>query len=115
KGLDALGIALVLAQTAPLAWRRRAPVVVLSIITGALFLFSILGYFRSFAAFGFLIALYTVAAHRDRRTPIPAGIAAGSVILIILLLGPEPVEPDALIATCRIVGSAWFIGDGYRI
>ena len=115
KGLDALGIALVLAQTAPLAWRRRAPVVVLSVITGALFLFSILGYFRSFAAFGFLIALYTVAAHRDRRTSIPAGIAAGSVILIILLLGPEPVENDALIATCLIVGSAWFIGDGYRI
>ena len=113
--LDEFGIALVMAQTAPLAWRRRAPVAVLSIITGALFLFSILGYFRSFAAFGFLIALYTVAAHRDRGISIPAGIAAGGVILLILLLGPEPLEPDALIATCLIVGSAWFIGDAHRV
>ena len=113
--LDEFGIALVMAQTAPLAWRRRAPVAVLSIITGALFLFSILGYFRSFAAFGFLIALYTVSAHRDRGISIPAGIAAGGVILLILLLGPEPLEPDALIATCLIVGSAWFIGDAHRV
>ena len=112
--LDGLGIVLVLAQTAPLAWRRRSPVLVLSIITAALFLFSILGYFRSFAAFGFLIALYTVAAHRDRGISIPAGISAGAVVLSILILGPEPVEAEAVIATCLIVGSAWFIGDGYR-
>lgn len=115
EGLGVLGIVLVLAQTAPLAWRRRAPVAVLTIITSALFFFSILGYFRSFAAFGFLIALYTVAAHRDRRISIPAGVAAGAAVLLILILGPEPVEPDALIATCLIVGSAWFIGDAYRI
>jgi hypothetical protein len=69
EGLGVLGIVLVLAQTAPLAWRRRAPVAVLTIITSALFFFSILGYFRSFAAFGFLIALYTVAAHRDGFDP----------------------------------------------
>jgi len=75
----------------------------------------VLGYFRSFAAFGFLIALYTVAANRDRRTSIPAGIVAGAVVLLILSLGPEPLEPEALIATCLIVGAAWFIGDAYRI
>ena len=115
QALDEVGIALVLAQTAPIAWRRRAPVAVLTIVTGALFLFSILGYLRSFAAFGFLIALYTVAAQRDRGTSIPAGLAAGGVILLILLLGPEPVEPDALIASCLIVGSAWFIGDAHRV
>ena len=79
QGLGVLGINLLLAQTVPLAWRRRAPVVVLSVITAALFLFSVLGYFRSFAAFGFLIALYTVAAHRERGTSIPAGIAAGAM------------------------------------
>ena len=115
RGLNGLGIVLVLAQTAPLAWRRRAPILVLSIVTTALFFFSVLGYFRSFAAFGFLIALYTVAANRDRRTSIPAGIVAGAVVLLILSLGPEPLEPEALIATCLIVGAAWFIGDAYRI
>ena len=37
-----------------------------------MFLYFALGYFPLFASFGFLLALYTVAAHRDRRISIPA-------------------------------------------
>lgn len=113
--LDALGITLVLLQTAPLVWRRTAPVLVLSVITAALFLFSLDGYFRSFAAFGFLIALYTVAAHRERRISVPAGIVSGIVVLLVFLFGRESIEPDAVIAESLIVAASWFIGDGYRI
>jgi signal transduction histidine kinase len=115
RGLDELGVTLIFAQTAPLAWRRRAPVLVLCVIAAALFAFSILGYFRSFAAFGFLIALYTVAAYRDRRTSVPSGFAAGAMVLWIMFLGPEPLEPDAVLATCSMVAAAWFIGDSFRI
>ncbi len=115
RGLDALGIGLVLLQTAPLVWRRRAPVVVLSVTTAALFLFSTLGYFHSFAAFGFLVALYTVSGYRDRGTSIPVGIASALVVFLILVMGREPVEPDTVIAECLIVGGAWFLGDGLRI
>jgi signal transduction histidine kinase len=115
RSLDALGIGLILLQTAPLAWRRKAPVAVLAVITTALFLFGLLGYFRSFASFGFLVALYTVAAHRERRISIPAGIIAASMILVLLVIGAEPLEPDAFIAEVLIAGSAWFIGDGFRV
>ena len=115
RSLDTLGIMLILLQTAPLAWRRRAPVLVLAVIAGALFLFSIDGYFRSFASFGFLIALYSVAAHRERAVSIPAGIASGVMVMAILGMGREPIEPDTVIVECLIVGAAWFIGDGYRI
>ena len=115
RGLDALGIMLVLLQTMPLVWRRRAPLVVLSVTASALFLFSLLGYLRSFAAFGFLVALYTVAGYRERRASVPAGLAAAGVVLLILVLGREPVEPDTIIAECLIVGGAWFLGDGLRI
>ena len=115
RSLDALGVALILLQTTPLVWRRRAPVVVLSVVTASLFLYSTLGYFRSFASFGFLLALYTVAAYRDRRTSIPAGIASAVVVFLILAIGREPIEPDTVIAECLIVGAAWFIGDGFRI
>jgi signal transduction histidine kinase len=114
RDLDALGIGLVLLQTVPLVWRRRAPVAVLSVIMGALFLFSFLGYFHSFASFGFLVALYTVAAHRDHRTSILAGVASAVVILMIIFIGREPVEFDTIIAECLIVGAVWFIGDGLR-
>jgi len=113
--IDGLGIALLLLQTSTLVWRRKAPVLVLTVITSALFAYSMLGYFRSFASFGFLVALYTVAAHRERRTSIPAGIACGVVVLLVLALGREGIEPDTVIVECLIVGAAWFIGDGYRI
>jgi signal transduction histidine kinase len=113
--LDTLGICLLLLQTATLVWRRRAPVLVLAVVTSSLFAYSMLGYFRSFASFGFLIALYTVAAHRERPVSIPAGIACAIVVLMILSLGHEEIEPDTVLVECLIVGAAWFIGDGYRI
>ncbi|MDP9184460.1 MAG: hypothetical protein M3O29_02185, partial [Actinomycetota bacterium] len=96
RSLDTLGVTLVLLQTATLTWRRRSPVLVLAVVTSSLFLFSMLGYFMSFASFGFLIALYTVAAHRDRRISIPAGVACGVIVFLILALGHERIEPDTV-------------------
>jgi signal transduction histidine kinase len=115
RSLDTLGVTLLLLQTATLVWRRRSPVLVLAVVTSSLFAYSMLGYFRSFASFGFLIALYTVAAHRERPVSIPAGIACGVVVLMILSLGHEEIEPDTVVVECFIVAAAWFIGDGYRI
>jgi signal transduction histidine kinase len=114
RSLDALGIGLILLQTIPLAWRRRAPLPVLSIVAAALFLFSLLDYPRSLAAFGFLMALYTVAAHRDRRTSVPAGIGCALVVLLILLMSKEALEPDAFIAEYLLLGATWFLGDSLR-
>ena len=114
RPLDALGIILVLLQTVPLVWRRRAPIFVLAVTTAALFLFYDLGYFRSFASVGFLVALYTVAAYRIRRLSIPAGILCAFVVMLIVAIGDEPVEPDTVIAECLMLGAVWFIGDGLR-
>ncbi|MFB3739536.1 MAG: hypothetical protein ACE14W_11310, partial [Candidatus Velamenicoccus archaeovorus] len=57
RGLDVLGASLVLLQTAPLALRRKAPVVVLGITTTAVFVASTLRYTPSLGLFGFLVAL----------------------------------------------------------
>jgi signal transduction histidine kinase len=115
RTLDTLGFSLVLAQTVPLAWRRVAPVLVLAVCTSAMFLYFTLGYFPSFASFGFVLALYTVAAHRDRRVSIPAALAIAATVLTILALSREPVEIDMVLAECLIVGAVWFIGDGLRV
>jgi signal transduction histidine kinase len=115
RPLDPLGITLVLLQTVPLMWRRKAPVLILSLTTASLFVFSLLRYFPSFAALGSLVALYTVAAERNRRISIPAGIVGGLVVLLIVIVGEEAVELAAIIAECLIVGVVWFLGDSLRI
>jgi signal transduction histidine kinase len=115
RSLNALGLVLILLQTVPLTWRRQAPIPVLAVTMSALFVYSINGYFTSFAALGFLVALYTAAAYRERSVSIPAGIAAAFVVVLVLLMQKEPVEPDAILAECLIVGGAWFLGDGLRI
>jgi signal transduction histidine kinase len=112
--LDTLGIVLALLQTVPLVWRRVAPVVVLAVCSVAMFLFFFLAYLPSFASFGFLLALYSVAAHRDRRISIPAALASAAVVLLILISSREPLELDAIFAESLVVGAVWFIGDGLR-
>ena len=112
--LDTLGILLALLQTVPLVWRRVAPVLVLAVCSGAMFLFFFLGYLPSFASFGFLLALYTVSAHRERRISIPAALASAAVVLMLLIGSKEPFELDALFAEGLVIGAVWFIGDGLR-
>jgi signal transduction histidine kinase len=102
--LDTLGIVLALLQTVPLVWRRVAPVLVLAVCSLAMFLFFFLGYLPSFASFGFLLALYTVSAHRERRISIPAALASAAVVLTL----------DAIFAEGLVIGAVWFIGDGLR-
>ena len=114
-GLDGVGLVLALLQTVPLVWRRVAPIAVLAVITSATFLFFTLGYFPSFASFGFLLALYTVAAHRERRVSIPAALASVFVVVLILYMSREPVEIDTIFAEGLVVGAVWFIGDGLRV
>jgi signal transduction histidine kinase len=115
RTLDALGVTLALLQTVPLLWRRVAPVTVLAVTALAMLLYFALGYFPSFASFGFLLALYTVAAHRDRRISIPAAVASGAVVLLILVISREPIEVDTIFAEGLVVGAVWFIGDGLRL
>ena len=112
--LDTLGIVLALLQTVPLVWRRVAPVLVLAVCSVAMFLFFSLGYLPSFASFGFLLALYSVAAHRERKISIPAALWSAFVVLMILFSSREPLELDAIFAEGLVVGAVWFIGDGLR-
>jgi signal transduction histidine kinase len=114
RSLDMLGLSLALLQTVPLAWRRVRPVAVFAVTTSAMFLYFSLGYFPSFASFGFLLALYTVTAHRDRRTSVAAAFASATAVLTLQVISVEPVEIDSIFAEGLIVGAVWFIGDGLR-
>jgi signal transduction histidine kinase len=85
--LVAVGV-LAFFQTAPLAFRRRRPVLVLAIVVVASVVLSFFGR-TPIEAFALFIALYSVAAHTDRKTANRAGLAA-----MIVLAGPLVLNGD---------------------
>ncbi|MFV2000745.1 MAG: twin-arginine translocation signal domain-containing protein, partial [Acidimicrobiia bacterium] len=69
RPVDALGFALIAAQTLSLAWRRRYPVMVLVVVVGGFIVDRGLDYPSSWAFFGTAFALYTVGAElRSRKS-----------------------------------------------
>lgn len=86
--LLAVLIGLSVLQTAPLAFRRRRPILVLAMVVAASVALSFFGR-TPMEAIALFIALYSVAAHTDRRTAIRAGSAA-----LIVLAGPLTLQGD---------------------
>ncbi|MFJ9556629.1 sensor histidine kinase [Nocardiopsis sp. NPDC101807] len=82
RPLDALGLALVAAQTAPLVLRRRFPVTCLAVVAAAFTAFQLLRYPTAFASLALIVALYTVGTRPPRR---PAPVAAGAVAAYALV------------------------------
>jgi signal transduction histidine kinase len=95
-----------LAMTLPLAWRRRAPLVVAAVVMGALV-------FEALAVgsapvpdsqlVSWLLAIYSVAAHRDRLRALVGGaigLAAGIVWMGL----------DDLLFPVVVFGGAWLAG-----
>jgi signal transduction histidine kinase len=80
---------LVLLIVVPLAWRRRAPLAVLCAVAGAAVLEqAFLDSFPSFQPFvALLIAVYSVAAHSDRRRAV-----IGAVVTLAILVPGELVQ-----------------------
>jgi signal transduction histidine kinase len=85
--LVALGVLTIL-QTVPLAFRRRRPTLVLAVVVVASVALSFFG--RSpIEAVALWVALYSVAAHTDRKTATRAGLTA-----LIILAGPLAFNGD---------------------
>jgi signal transduction histidine kinase len=106
-----IGVALALLATLPLLFRRRWPIAVLAWTVGATVALTELQ--RTFLPFAIALALYTVAAHCDRRRALIAGGAT-----LALMLGPalHDVGYTAGPAAGRLVVFvvAWLIGDSLR-
>ncbi|MFJ8184237.1 sensor histidine kinase [Streptomyces sp. NPDC096105] len=110
---DALGAGLVLAQTLPLAVRRRWPAAALAVVAGAFAAHQALGFATTFASMGLYLALYSAGAHQVRfRRGLAAVASAGYAALAVVLdrLGSPQSLPDYLafwlvLAAVRTVGS----------
>lgn len=89
RSLDALGLALIAAQAAPLALRRRFPLTCLVVVAAAFTVFQLLRYPTAFASLALIVALYTVGTLPPRR-PLPVvvgAVAAYALVCYSLCLG----------------------------
>lgn len=107
----ALGVAVALVMTVPLAARRRAPFTVFAVISAATFAHALLPLLvqgvLAGPALGPFVALYSVAAHdRATRSWVAAGVSAGWVAVLYLVAGAPGFVPflAALLAAFWVSG-----------
>ena len=83
---DALSVVLALAQTLPLAARRRFPAAVLAVIGAAFALGQARGYPTTFASLGLYLALYSAGANQERlRHTVAAAATFGYAVLALVM------------------------------
>jgi signal transduction histidine kinase len=83
----ATAVVLALAQTLPLALRRRWPAWCLGLIGIAFATYQCLGYPQTFASVGFALALYAAGAHEERyRRRLAVAVSAAYVPVVIVLV-----------------------------
>jgi signal transduction histidine kinase len=82
RGADPLAYVLVLIGAASLMWRRRAPVVVLAVVTVVLVVIYLRGYGAFLSVLG-LPALYATAAHEEHRRIAWWAMITASVALVV--------------------------------
>jgi signal transduction histidine kinase len=85
RPVDALAVAAALAQSLPLAWRRRQPAIVLAVVAAGFAVQELRGY-ASFASLGLLVAIYSAAAFAPgfRRWIAGAGTAFYAALSVAL-------------------------------
>jgi signal transduction histidine kinase len=112
---DALGVALAVLSTLPIAWRRVGPEVVLLIVGCFAILLTSHHYAESSGGLGVLVATYTVAAHcanRRRSKLMLAFTLTGMVIALEQV--PYDLPLNFLISNTIIFVTAWVLGDNLQ-
>jgi signal transduction histidine kinase len=114
---DAAAVALVLAQTGPLAWRRRRPLAA-ALVTGLASAAYGLAPYPDLAMpmpVGAIVGLYSVAAWGSRQAALVAGGVAATVVVVVMTLPRTDADlVDAAFGSLALAG-AWILGDRARL
>jgi signal transduction histidine kinase len=110
-----LAVVLLLAETVPLTWRRRVPVVVLALSTAAAFVTLVTGFRPTVADIALYVAIYTVAGRRPLRIAIAAGLCFAAVLTAIYAVAsvkyPQAAtQPQDYMLSYASFAFAWFLG-----
>lgn len=119
RDADALGVVLIVLMAGSLAWRRRHPMAVLAVSGFGNIAYHGLGYPDTIGAIlPVLIALYSLAAHADRREAlVGALITAGGIATAIFFASrnvPGLINTTDVVANYVIFATAWILGDNVR-
>ncbi|SEG97801.1 Signal transduction histidine kinase [Nonomuraea solani] len=116
RPLDALAVALTLAQSAPLAVRSRWPAACLAIVGSAFAAHQALSYPMTLASIGLYLAVYAAGAHQVRFRPAVAAVSTvGYVVLVIILYGlGSPVSLQNFFTFYLTLVVIWMAGVGMR-
>jgi signal transduction histidine kinase len=109
RGTLALGYALALLHTLPLAARRRFPGAVLGISVASGLAFAAIGLPPFLLGPAILVAVYSVAAYGSRWVAL-AGLAVAEVGLVAVQLTPGRTGADTLVINMGVVAAAWLLG-----
>jgi signal transduction histidine kinase len=117
-----LNVVLVLLQTLPLAFRRRAPFTVFAVVAVAAGVQGVLGWRGPLFAFLSLnLAVYSLAAYGDRRLAIGAvaawaGLLTGRLGYVIVTAWPHVAISDLynVVDDYVLLAAAWILGEGIR-
>ncbi|WP_242889102.1 sensor histidine kinase [Actinomadura litoris] len=113
---NALSVGLILAQTLPLAARRRWPAGCLALVAGPFAAYQALGFPTTFGSLGLYLALYSAGAHQVRFRHALAGVvSAGYAVLALVLdrLGSPQGIADYL-AFYLVLAAFWLVGSTVR-
>src|SRR5262245_41362385 len=98
RAWDALGIALVLVITLPLAYRRRFPISVLVVSGAALLVAGSLGYAIGLGQVGTVVAIASAAYFTNRAVSVRIAIVVG-VLLTVTVIAAIPSATDESFAS----------------
>ncbi len=113
---DALNAAIVAAMVAVLVLRRRAPMSALACIIAGEVALGYLDYAPSAAdVIAFLIAVYSVAAHRPLARSAIGGIAAVVAFSALMLSYPVDVNLVEYLTNMALFVGVWWLGRGLRL
>jgi signal transduction histidine kinase len=109
RGILALGYALALLHTLPLAARRRFPGAVLALCVASGLAVAALGLSPIVLGVAILVAVYSVAAYGDRWMSL-ASLAAAEVGSVAVQLTPGRFQTPTVVSNALVIGAAWLLG-----
>ncbi len=114
RSVDVLSVALTLFATVPLAVRRRWPLTVLVVSSGAIVLMALTKATVGLATIGPLVAFYSAIAYTDRRRGRAAVAVAVGVVVLAVVIRPVDLSSEGALVNLICLGFAGTLGFGVR-